>query len=164
MSGLDQTYRNKWAGVAEDLRDRIISGEFPEGSLLPSATILMDEYGIGRASVNKARAFLRREGLIRTGRPGPHRVPSVRCTVIYSKEQAMSDKSVQVFTNDAEHWEDSNEYVWAGFLIEGVMHWVQNYDVCAEESPYPGHTPLIVCMASELAEKPAPDVVVPVRS
>lgn len=160
---INQSAHNKWAGVAEDLRDRILSGEFPEGTPLPIWRDLMKEYGISQITLSKARKFLREEGLIHTTVGGP-RAGGKRCMVIYNKEKAMSDKSVQIFTNDAETCEDSNEFVWAGYLIEGVMHWVQNWDVLAEERPYPGHVPLIVCTASEFEVKPAPDIVVPVRS
>lgn len=73
-------------------------------------------------------------------------------------------KQIQIYTNDVMTCEDSNEFVWAGYLIDGEMKWVQNWDVLGEE-PFPGHKPLIVCTASEFDGEttPAPDITVPVR-
>nr|WP_239110217.1 GntR family transcriptional regulator [Streptomyces coelicoflavus] len=83
---------NKWIGVAEDIRERIISGEFPDGTPLPIGPELCREYEIGRSTLEKVRVFLREEGLIRTGqsvRPEPcvtsHCTPD-RCIVTYKKE------------------------------------------------------------------------------
>ncbi|MDW8804272.1 GntR family transcriptional regulator [Streptomyces scabiei] len=149
----------KWEWVAEDLRDRILSGEFPEGSFLPTGPELKREYDVGGPTIGLARNLLREEGLISTGYDNGSRVGSRRCTVIYNKERDM-DKMATIITGDAEHWEDSNEYMWAGFLIDGEMKWVQNYDT--DSNPFPGHKPLIICMASEFEEKPVPEIISPV--
>ncbi|MEV5810994.1 GntR family transcriptional regulator [Streptomyces mutabilis] len=154
----------KWEWVAEDIRARILSGEFPEGSRLPTGPALMREYEVGGPTIHKARVFLREKGLIRTDYDNGSHISSRRCTVIYNKEQTVS-KQIQIFTNDTMTCEDSNEFVWAGYLIDGVMHWVENWDVLAEEDEYfPGHIPLIVCTASEFDEKPTPEIIAPVRS
>lgn len=50
--------------LAELLRGRITSGEFPPGSLLPPQPRLRHEYGVGKATVQSAMATLRAEGLI----------------------------------------------------------------------------------------------------
>lgn len=50
--------------LAELLRARITSGEWPPGSLLPPAPRLRHEYGVGKATVQAAVAALRAEGLI----------------------------------------------------------------------------------------------------
>lgn len=153
---------NKWAAVAEDLRDRILSGEFPEGSLLPTGFELMEEYKIKDSTLNRARAYLREKGLIQTGN-GFQDNPAMRCVVIYNKERDMSSRTL-VITDNAVDNEDSNEHTWAGYLIEGEMKWVQNWDTLDEIGPFPGHVPLIICTANDFNERtPAPDVVVPVR-
>ncbi|MEU3157744.1 winged helix-turn-helix domain-containing protein [Streptomyces griseoincarnatus] len=163
MSHNKSSTRNKWAAVAEDLRDRIISGEFPEGSLLPTGVDLMQEYEISDSTVNRVRAFLHKEGLIYTT-SSPVHLAGNRCTVIYNKERDMG-KQIQVITGDAMTREDSNEFVWAGYLIDGELRWVQNWDCLSEEIHFPGHTPLIVCTAAEFdhGTLPAPEIVVPVR-
>ncbi|MDX2833492.1 GntR family transcriptional regulator [Streptomyces scabiei] len=155
----------KWERVAEDLRNRILSGEFPEGSLLPTGLELEREYDVGGPTIGRARNLLREEGLISTSYDNGSRTTSRRCTVIYNKEQNMDEKMATVVTMDAVHWEDSNEFVWAGYLIDGEIKWVQNWDCLSEVEHFPGHKPLIVCMASEFDgdEKPAPEIVVPVR-
>ncbi|XTZ18214.1 GntR family transcriptional regulator [Micromonospora echinospora] len=50
--------------LADVLRARIRSGEWPPGSLLPSETRLSQEYGLGRGTVRRAVAILRAEGLV----------------------------------------------------------------------------------------------------
>lgn len=45
-----------WRRVAEDLRDKITSGEYPPGARLPSAVGLHQEHGI---AVNTARKALK---------------------------------------------------------------------------------------------------------
>lgn len=54
--------------LAELLRARTASGEFPAGSLLPAAPRLRHEYGVGKATVQKALDTLRAEGLIELDR------------------------------------------------------------------------------------------------
>jgi DNA-binding FadR family transcriptional regulator len=58
--------------LATVLRDRILAGEFLEGSPLPSERELVDQTGLGRGSVREAFRVLEVEGLVRTtlGRNG----------------------------------------------------------------------------------------------
>ena len=53
-----------WRQMADDLRDRILRGEYPPGSKLPSETYLGQTYGVGRTTVRRAIAELRGDGLI----------------------------------------------------------------------------------------------------
>ncbi len=57
-----------WRKVADDLRRRIQSGEFPPGALLPSASALSDEYGVSPTTAGKAVRALVAEGLAETVR------------------------------------------------------------------------------------------------
>lgn len=50
--------------LADTLRDRITSGALPPGSVLPSETELMTEYGISRPTARAAFTALRNQGLI----------------------------------------------------------------------------------------------------
>ncbi|MEN3609294.1 GntR family transcriptional regulator [Plantactinospora sp. ZYX-F-223] len=50
--------------LAAELRARITSGEWLPGTLLPPEARLSHEYGVGRGTVRRAVAELRREGLI----------------------------------------------------------------------------------------------------
>lgn len=50
--------------VADDLRRRILSGEFPAGSKLRSHEHLRQEYDVGRGTMRQAIATLRAEGLL----------------------------------------------------------------------------------------------------
>jgi GntR family transcriptional regulator len=52
--------------IAEDLRARITSGEFPPGSPLPSETVMIGHYGASRITVRHAVAALRTAGLVDT--------------------------------------------------------------------------------------------------
>jgi GntR family transcriptional regulator len=49
--------------VATELRRRILAGAIPAGSLLPSETALIAEFGVSRGTVREAMALLRAEGL-----------------------------------------------------------------------------------------------------
>ncbi len=57
--------RSKWEQVAEVVRSRIASGEYPPRHLI-SEVKLEQEFGVARVTVRKATAALRGEGLIVT--------------------------------------------------------------------------------------------------
>ncbi len=57
--------RPKWEQIAETIRDRIQAGEYPPKQLL-SEVQLEAEFEVARATVRKAVAALRDEGLIVT--------------------------------------------------------------------------------------------------
>jgi GntR family transcriptional regulator len=69
--------------IANYLRERILDGTFPDGSLLPSEQQLADEYGKTRPTVRHAVAVLTAEGLVETtaGRGtfvrSPHKRPDI---------------------------------------------------------------------------------------
>lgn len=50
--------------IKRDLRERIQSGDFPEGSLLPTEAELQRHYGVSRTTVRQALSELVAEGLI----------------------------------------------------------------------------------------------------
>lgn len=54
-----QTYRQ----IADDLTERIRSGEYPPGAELPSANKLAELYGVHRNTAQQAMALLRDRGL-----------------------------------------------------------------------------------------------------
>ncbi len=53
-----------YAQLADTLRDQITSGALPPGSVLPSETELMTEYGVSRPTARAAFTALRNQGLI----------------------------------------------------------------------------------------------------
>jgi GntR family transcriptional regulator len=57
-----------WRRVADDLRRRIESGEFPPGGPLPSLTSLAEQYDVGRTTARKAVDALRGDGLVESVR------------------------------------------------------------------------------------------------
>jgi GntR family transcriptional regulator len=57
--------RPKWQQIAEVLRQRITSGEYPVRGLI-SEVKLEQEFDVSRVTVRKATAALREEGLIVT--------------------------------------------------------------------------------------------------
>ena len=57
-----------WRRVADDLRLRIESGEFPPGAPLPSLTSLAEQYQVGRTTARKAVDALRDDGLVESVR------------------------------------------------------------------------------------------------
>lgn len=50
--------------IAEAIRERVHSGEFQAGTLLPSESELSSEYGVSRVTVRRALEVLREEGLL----------------------------------------------------------------------------------------------------
>jgi len=56
----------KYRQIADDLRTRIESGEFPPDTRLPSKAQMMARYGVALATVNSAIAELREAGLAET--------------------------------------------------------------------------------------------------
>lgn len=52
-----------YESVADDLRERILTGEFPPGSKLPSRTQLCQMYGVSTIVADKAMWLLKQEGL-----------------------------------------------------------------------------------------------------
>lgn len=59
--------RPKWQQIAEVVRERIASGEYPVRGLI-SEVKLEQEFGVARETVRKATAALRQEGLLITTR------------------------------------------------------------------------------------------------
>jgi len=57
--------RPKWEQIADAVRERIRSGEYPPRHLI-SEVRLEAEFGVARVTVRKATAALREEGLIST--------------------------------------------------------------------------------------------------
>jgi GntR family transcriptional regulator, transcriptional repressor for pyruvate dehydrogenase complex len=57
--------------IAESLKDRILSGEFPPGSYLPPAGDLLEEFGVSRPTLREALNALETDGLVRLRR-GPN--------------------------------------------------------------------------------------------
>jgi GntR family transcriptional regulator len=58
--------RPKYRQIADDLRARMESGEFPPDSQLPSKAGMMSHYGVALATVNNAIGVLRGEGRAET--------------------------------------------------------------------------------------------------
>lgn len=65
MIELDET-RPKWRQVAEIIRNRIASGEYPAGSRVPSVVSISAEFDIAAVTAQKVLRALRDEGAIRT--------------------------------------------------------------------------------------------------
>lgn len=99
----DQPKRGRrWSpaeAVADQLRRRILSGEVPDGGLLPKIDDLMAEFGVSRPAVRSACAILETEGLLRVRRghqggaivhaPGP-------ANAAYTVAQVLEARRVQV--------------------------------------------------------------------
>jgi GntR family transcriptional regulator len=58
--------RPAYQQLADLLRDKIASGEYPPRTPLPSAKTLSQQYGIAVGTVMRAFDVLRAEGLVRT--------------------------------------------------------------------------------------------------
>ncbi|MEW1552183.1 GntR family transcriptional regulator [Streptomyces tsukubensis] len=58
----------RYEEIARDLRERIVSGEFPPGSALPLMRDIAAQYEVSDITVRKAWGMLKREGLIESRR------------------------------------------------------------------------------------------------
>jgi DNA-binding FadR family transcriptional regulator len=56
---------NRYGALADALREKIFSGEFPEGTALPAERDLVEQTGLSRSSVREALRVLEAEGLVR---------------------------------------------------------------------------------------------------
>jgi DNA-binding FadR family transcriptional regulator len=64
--------------VADQLRELILSGELPPGSVLPSERELSERFGVGRTTIREALRALQSKGLaVATGLTSPLRVVAV---------------------------------------------------------------------------------------
>ena len=67
-----------WAGVLQQLVDRIVAGRDAEGSLLPNEALLGEEYGVSRSVVREATKVLVEKGLAAVDRGNGIRVTPKR--------------------------------------------------------------------------------------
>lgn len=96
--------------AADLIRDRITSGEFPPGALLPSEPELVAAYGISRTSIRQGLTVLRSEGLVlseqgRGWKVREHRVVRRMASSRYQAEldqvaRAPKDRDETPFTYD----------------------------------------------------------------
>lgn len=54
----------RYQQVADRLRDAIVAGEYPPGQALPSESVLAEQYGLNRTTINKAVRLLAAQGLV----------------------------------------------------------------------------------------------------
>lgn len=55
---------SRYQQVADQLREEIIAGEYPPGQALPSESVLAEQYGLNRTTINKAVRLLATQGLV----------------------------------------------------------------------------------------------------
>lgn len=91
-----------------EMRERIRSGVWPEGSRIPSEQALMAEFGTSRAPIRQALAALRTEGAVIGGRGAP---PTVR--------RPIPSQSYQSFVSFTE-WARSLGRVPGQRMVEGA--------------------------------------------
>jgi GntR family transcriptional regulator len=54
----------RYQQVADRLREAIVVGEYPPGQALPSESVLAEQYGLNRTTINKAVRLLAAQGLV----------------------------------------------------------------------------------------------------
>jgi GntR family transcriptional regulator len=59
---------SRYRQLADLLREKINSGEYPRGTRMPSEPELAKRYNVGQATANRAMSILRAEGLVRAER------------------------------------------------------------------------------------------------
>jgi DNA-binding FadR family transcriptional regulator len=73
--------RPAWERLADELRERILSGAWMRGRSLPSETELSHEFACSRTTVRKAIALLRAEGLFADEGSADRSVRPFSCTI-----------------------------------------------------------------------------------
>jgi GntR family transcriptional regulator, transcriptional repressor for pyruvate dehydrogenase complex len=92
--------------IAGELRERILSGDLADGSLLPKQEDLLDEFKVSGPSIREALRILETEGLVtvRRGnvggavvhRPEPKSVAYVLSLVLQSKDVGLKDVALAI--------------------------------------------------------------------
>jgi GntR family transcriptional regulator len=108
---IGRDWRPRYLQLAEELRAKIVSGELPAGSLMPSETELADTSGLSRTSVRNAIRQLREWGLVRAeqGRGTYVRAPRQRLRrrngerYQWEKDRVLLDESERRKTGAIEH-------------------------------------------------------------
>jgi DNA-binding GntR family transcriptional regulator len=88
MSAAVPAYRK----IAEDIRSRIVSGELPPGSLLPTQQELQDKYGVARMTARNAISALENEGLV-VSQQGRGATVRSRQTMIYRPQSEYAPRT-----------------------------------------------------------------------
>src|SRR5258708_8677451 len=92
--------KSKYQRIADDLRGRISSGEYPPGSQLPTKADLMARYQVAVNTVERAIDELRKAGLVETLQgagmfvcepPAPEAGPSAEYTALMERLDGTDD-------------------------------------------------------------------------
>lgn len=84
-----------WDVIADDIRAKIGSGEYPVGGAIPSTTQLSDRYGVSKSPVRQAVDYLRGEGLLQ-GHPGKAVYVAAAPADLASERQSIGALSEQI--------------------------------------------------------------------
>jgi GntR family transcriptional regulator len=87
--------RPAYQQVAEDLRQRIVSGEFPVGSAIPSTSKLASAYTVSITVVRAAVTQLRADGLL-IGQPGKGVFVRATPETVAERAASIEDLAAQV--------------------------------------------------------------------
>jgi DNA-binding FadR family transcriptional regulator len=87
--------------IAQELRDRILSGELPDGALLPKQEDLIEEFGVSLPSIRESLRVLETEGLVVVQRgnvggavvhhPGPAKAAYMLALVLQARGVPLGD-------------------------------------------------------------------------
>ncbi|MCY0923449.1 MULTISPECIES: GntR family transcriptional regulator [unclassified Streptomyces] len=96
----------RYEEIARDLRERIMSGQYPPGSALPLMRDMVEEYGVSDITVRKAYGMLSREGLIESrGRAGTYvREHPDRVRLTVRSRQIERDNLGYYSGPETQHW------------------------------------------------------------
>lgn len=92
----------KYRDIADDIRRRIMTGEYPVGSALPGLQTLASSYGAAVNTVRAAQEILRKEGLLRVSQGEPTTVlkaPAIDKASLLEKLRAIRtavDEAIQM--------------------------------------------------------------------
>jgi DNA-binding GntR family transcriptional regulator len=94
--------RPAYVQIAEDLRERIASGEFPPGERLTSNRGLSEHYGVAAETIRQALDVLRQDGLVASqstrgtyvlrSLPGTPVSPEASLTALTERVQALEER------------------------------------------------------------------------
>lgn len=87
------SYMQKVEVITDSLRERILSGEFPKGGMVPSESSLCKDYNVSRVTIRASLQKLAGEGLIETHR-GKGSIVSIDTASSFSMKNFFSPENI----------------------------------------------------------------------
>ncbi|MEO3821213.1 GntR family transcriptional regulator [Plantactinospora sp. B24E8] len=126
-------WRPRYLQLAEELRERIVSGELPQGSAMPSETELAETSQMSRTSVRNAIRQLREWGLVRAEQGRGTYVRAPRQRIRRRNTQRYQWEKDRVLLDDAERRRTGGTEHDTGLTVDDLKFHAEYSQVEADE-------------------------------